>query len=165
MSISLFELSEDHRRMIDALADEEDADKAAQILESVEMVVKDKAAMVAKFALDADASIATLKEAAKRLNDRVSMYEKKAERLRSYIEACLIRAGIESVDTPLVTIKFAKNPPSVHVYDESAIEDEFFIVPPAPEKRLDKKAVASAIKSGRNVSGAELVQTTRLVIK
>jgi hypothetical protein len=51
-----------------------------------------------------------------------------------------------------------KNPPRVEIVDEEAIPPEFNDYTPS----VNKAAIKSALEDGKEVPGAELVQTTRL---
>ena len=54
-----------------------------------------------------------------------------------------------------------KNPPRVEVTDESLIPAEFISYRPV----IDKAAIKYAIEEGKEIPGAELVQSTRLDVR
>ena len=56
------------------------------------------------------------------------------------------------------------NPPSVVVDDAEAVPAQFWTQPEPPAPRLDKAAVAKALKGGATIDGVHLEQSERLVI-
>lgn len=56
-----------------------------------------------------------------------------------------------------------KNPPKVKVTDETKIPGSYLIT--KTETSIDKRSMLEAMKQGQAVPGAELEQTTRIVIK
>jgi hypothetical protein len=62
-------------------------------------------------------------------------------------------------------MKIQKNPASVDVYDQLSIPAEYMVTPDPPPERVDKKALATAMKAGKEISGARMVQGVRLAIK
>ena len=72
--------------------------------------------------------------------------------------------NLEKIQTELGTLTIAKNPVSVEIYDETLIADEY-----KKEKvtvSIDKTAIKNAIKNGKDVQGARLVEDkTSLRIK
>jgi chromosome segregation ATPase len=111
------------------------------------------------------APVVAIDEEIKRLQERKKQMEKEADRVEFWLFENMVKAGISKVECPLFTIALQKNPPSVHVADEASIPAEYWRVPPPPEKVIDKKAIAAAIKDGNEVPGAWLQQSQRLVIK
>jgi hypothetical protein len=111
------------------------------------------------------APVVAIDEEIKRLQERKKQMEKEAERVEFWLFENMVKAGISKVECPLFTIALQKNQPSVHVADEASIPAEYWRLPPPPEKVLDKKAIAAAIKEGKEIPGAFLQQSQRLVIK
>lgn len=91
---------------------------------------------------------------------------KVAAGLRQYLLDNMQRAGIERIECPLFQISIRKNPPAVDVFDVINLPSEFMVVPEPkpPVAAPDKKAIAAALKAGREVAGARLVQGVRLNI-
>jgi hypothetical protein len=73
--------------------------------------------------------------------------------------------NIERIECPLFTMKIQKNPASVDVYDPLSIPAEYMVTPEPPPARVDKKALATAMKVGHEIPGARMVQGVRLSIK
>ena len=112
-----------------------------------------------------------------RLKARSAQADKKAVQLREYLKKSMELAGHKKHKGAVHTITVAAKPPSVELYDEGAVPDEFC------ETRMtlhvSKTAIAAAIKSkmaeseaagveinpDEIVPGARLVAGTRLAIK
>lgn len=101
-----------------------------------------------------------------RLTTLKKQREHKAKMLREYVKAQMQVAGIEKIECPIFSISIAKNPPAVEVYEQGLIPAEYMKQPeaPPPEPAPDKKAIAAALKAGKDVQGARLTQSTRLKI-
>lgn len=91
---------------------------------------------------------------------------KVAAGLRGYLLDNMQRAGIERIDCPMFSISIRKNPPAVEIFDPLSIPAEYMVTPePKPVVAApDKKAIAAAIKAGKEVMGAKLTQGQRLII-
>jgi hypothetical protein len=77
-------------------------------------------------------------------------------------------AQMTRIESPELVLAIKKNPPAVVVLDEAAVSEVFKVYPqpaPPPVQRVDKKAVAEALKAGWNVSGCKLEQGSRLEIR
>jgi len=97
------------------------------------------------------ASVNGISELMDKLRDRKDRVEKRIGMRRVAILAAMSSGEIKKLETPAGTISRKAVPPSVLILDEAAIPSEFW--KPADPK-LDKKAVADAIKGGRDVPGA-----------
>jgi len=163
-NFSLYELTADYVRAIEQLATEEDQSKAADLLECIGDAFEQKAVNVALYMRGLVGQQEAIKAELARLVDLSTAVEAKRAKLEEYLERSMVAVGKDKIESPILKIGFRKNPPSVAVLDESAIPRRFFVQPPTPEPRLDKRALLAELKDGA-VDGAELQQTTRLVIK
>lgn len=93
--------------------------------------------------------------------------EKVAQGMRDYIKTCMEHAAIEKIDCPLFSISIRKNPPAVDITDMLSLPAEYWTTPEPkpPVAAPDKAAIKDAIKSGVDVIGARLTQTTRLEVR
>lgn len=162
-NFSLYELTSDYARAIHQLADEPDKDKAWQILDSIAEPLRDKAVRVGLFVRGLEVTEQALVAEIDRLQNHLKTVTAKRDRLYSSVEAAMRVAGIDSIEHPLLTIKFKKNPPSVDVLCEAEVPAEYWKQPPPPPKSIDKRALLAALKTG-DVPGACLKQTDRLTI-
>jgi len=86
-----------------------------------------------------------------KLRDRKERVEKRIDMRRAAILAAMTAGEIRKIDTPAGTISRKAVPPSVLILEEASIPAEFW---KPSDPRLDKKAVADALKAGRDVPGA-----------
>ena len=163
-NFSLYELTADYVRAIEQLATEEDQNKSADLLECIGDAFEQKAINVGLYIRGLEAEQAAINTEIARLSNLAETSCKKQQNLVEYLERSMLAVGKDKIESPILKIGFRKNPPSVNVLDESAIPRRFFVQPPTPDPRLDKRALLAELKDGA-VDGAELQQTTRLVIK
>jgi len=88
-----------------------------------------------------------------RLSDRETRAKNRADKLRGLIDQAFQLAEVTSHKFPTATITTKRVPPKLIVTDEAAIPARFYA--PQPPK-LDKKALADALKSGGPIEGAEM---------
>jgi len=90
------------------------------------------------------------------INSRVASEERRVDRLRAAIERAILMAELPTpIKLPTATISIAKRKPGVVIDNESDIPARFFVQPPAPPPKLDKKALADAL-TAEPVPGAHL---------
>jgi hypothetical protein len=87
----------------------------------------------------------------------------RANRLQESVKTYMEMVGTSEIVTDLYTVKLRKNPPKVEITDELVIHKEY--KREVVEYKLDKKAIAEALKAGVVVDGARLLQTNRLEVK
>jgi hypothetical protein len=102
----------------------------------------------------------------KRLEARKSFYARQRERLETYILATLEASQLNQLQGDTNTLARRANPPRVEVDDVHALPREFqryAAPPPPPPPTADKAALAKALRAKRDVPGARLVPSFRLV--
>jgi hypothetical protein len=67
------------------------------------------------------------------------------------------------IECPYFKLAIQKNPVAVNVFDEDAVPQQFKIA--VTSWKVDKTAIKAAISNGQAITGAELTNGTRLVIK
>jgi hypothetical protein len=87
------------------------------------------------------------------LDSRAARIERRHDLRRALIEQAMLTAEIKKVERPAATLSLANRPAFLVVDDEASIPAEFWTLG-AP--KLDRKAVAAALKDGRPVPGAAL---------
>jgi hypothetical protein len=165
---SLFNLSNQYLELAHTLAELDlDSDTIADTIEASGIVddLAKKASGIEYVARSAEANHAAIDAEIARLQALKAHRTKIAAGLREYILQNMQRMNIERIDCPLFTMKIQKNPASVDVYDERSIPADFFVTPEPPPARVDKKALATAMKVGTEIPGARMVQGVRLAIK
>jgi hypothetical protein len=164
--LKLYEISTQYRQLAERLADMDlDAVTVADTLEASGLTdaLPDKAQGVEMVARAAEMHCPTIDAEIARLQALKARRQKIAQGLRDYLKWNMENAGVERVECPLFTLTLKKNPPAVEVDDGHLVPDSFWVTP-KPVARIDKKAIAAAIKAGYEVPGAKLVQHTRLEI-
>jgi hypothetical protein len=97
------------------------------------------------------ASVNGISDLIDKLRDRKDRIEKRIGMRRVAILTAMQAGEIKKVETPAGTISRKAVPPSVLILEEAEIPGEFW---KPSDPRLDKKAVADALKAGRVVPGA-----------
>ncbi|SMP71746.1 siphovirus Gp157 family protein [Noviherbaspirillum suwonense] len=166
MSIALYEIAHDYKRMVEALmSTQDDAQAIADTIEAESYPLEVKAQNVAYAIRNLEASAAAIKDAEAQMAARRKAIENRATHIREYLKTCMEIAGITKIECPHFAISIQNNPPGVDVFEPGLVPAEFMTVPVAPPPAPDKKAIAEAIKAGREVPGAMQVRGKRLVIK
>lgn len=166
--MQLYKLTTQHRAL-EALQLEEVDDTALQALydtlDGLEGEIQIKAQSVAAHVLNVEAMAQAAMDASKHLCERSKRIQKRADAMRNYLHQNMEIAGLTKIDSPEFTLAIRKNPPAVQIINQDEIPQEFWVQPPAPPPSLDKRGIASKLKSGIAVPGCELANSTRLEIK
>lgn len=165
MKISLYELTHDYMRAIEQLADEPDAQKAADILECIGGALQDKLGNVALYVRTLDANLYMVEQEIARLTIIKDSLSVKRATLVKRMDDAMRAAGITEVAHPLLKIKRKKNIPACDVYNESLLPAQYMVQPEPPAPKPDKRAILAALKAGEQIDGARIVQSDRLVIE
>lgn len=162
---ALYVIANEYRDAAAKLAELDlDPQTVADTLESLSGDLEVKAQNVGLMVRCFEADAAACKQWAKDAAERAKAIEARAERLRDYLASNLEACGIEKVDGPGIAISFRKSS-AVVIDGEDLIPAEFMRTKPAPPPEPDKKAIADAIKAGREVPGAHVEQRRSLQIK
>lgn len=165
-NLSLYEISNEYRRMVEALMEtQEDAQAIADTVEGESWPLQVKAQNVAYAIRNLEASAEAIKQAEQQMAERRKRIEKRAEAIRNYLKNCMELAGVQKIDCPHFTLSIAKNPASVEIYEEALIPVNLMKMPEPPPPAPDKAAIKLALRDGVNVPGARLTHGTRLSIK
>lgn len=163
---SLYVLAEDYRAAIAQLADLDlPAEVVADTLESMAGDLEVKATNVAMFIRNLESTAEQIKSAEAEMAKRRKAIEHRAEHIREYLKANMQRTGISKIECPYFKLAIRDNPPSVVIDSLGMIPAEFMRQPEPPPPAPDKKAIADAIKAGKEVAGAHLANSQRLEIK
>jgi hypothetical protein len=165
-NLSLYQLSENYRQALDFLTDPEldfPLEAVNDTLEALGGELEDKAVNVAKFLRNMEAAADAIKIAEAEMAKRRKALENRVQWLKSYIKGSMEACGISQVECPYFKLSIQKNPVSVNILDEDKIPAQF--KEQVISWKIDKAAIKEAIKSGGTISGAELINGTRLAIK
>lgn len=101
-----------------------------------------------------------------RLQERRKAQEAKIDHIKLWLLTNMQACGISKIEHPAFTIAVKANPAKIVVDNEGQIPQEYFKqVIVEPTWQLEKKSVADAIKSGKEVAGAHLETGFRIEIK
>jgi hypothetical protein len=164
--MNLYDISKEYRDAAEKLADMDlDEQTIADTLESISGDLEVKAQNIVFFARNMEATAASIKEAEANMAARRKAMENRAEGLRRYLLGSLQYAGISKVECPYFKIAVQDNPPAVDVFEPALLPSEYMRQPEPPPPAPDKAAIKDALKAGKDVPGARLVQGKRLAIK
>lgn len=132
-------------------------------LEAVIGQFDEKAQSVVGYWLNQEAELNALDLHIKAMNARRKVLKNQADSLKAYLLRNMQAAHIKTIkaNNGTFTAKIAKNPPSVEIYDEMQIPDDYCSF----KREVSKSAIKEALQSGIDVQGARLVQSEGLRIK
>jgi hypothetical protein len=87
---------------------------------------------------------------------RRAKIEARAEFLQASIEQAMLAAEQQKITLPGATVFLSKRPAKLIVEDEASIPSRFFVEQERPAPKLDKKALADALKANETIPGATL---------
>lgn len=152
-NLPLYRCAADVQAVLNAHFDSEQA--AADTLEAVIGQFEVKAQSVTAFALNLDAEIKAIDEHIKQWQERKKALQNRSDNIKAYLLRNMKAAGIKEIraDDGTFTVKTAKNPPRVDVYDERLLPEHLLRVKTEP----DKTAIKAALQNGEDVQGARLI--------
>ncbi len=126
--------------------------------------LKNKSTSIIGYVRNLDLTSEAIKNEIDRLTTMKKAIDNKSAKFKEYVKQNMEELELQKIDTELGTLSIAKNPASVEIYDENMISDEY-----KKEKvtvTIDKTAIKNALKDGKEVQGARLVEDkTSLRIK
>lgn len=166
MTLSLYQIAQDHRAMVSALMEStDDAVTIADTLEAESYPLELKTQNVAYAVKNLEATAVAIKAAEQEMATRRKAIENRAQHLKDYALTCMQIAGVTKIECPHFAISVRNNPPSVDVFEPGLIPAEYMRQPETPPPVPDKTLIKDAIKAGKEVPGATLAQGVSLQIK
>ena len=159
MALTLYELTDNYQQLLD-MADEADPQAFEDTLEALQDEINHKAENLAKVIRTYEAEAKALEEEKKRLESRISARKNKVQRLKDYLKDNLEKAGMQKAKGKTFTV-WVQDSEKVHVSDESAIPEQYFVM----KRQLSKTAIKEAIENGQQVAGAEIVKNKSIRIR
>lgn len=165
-ALKLYEISNQFQAL-EQLGDSDDlpAEVIKDTLEALEGDFDSKAVQVAKFVLSLESNAHAVQLAANAMMMRAARISGRAQSIKAYLQFHMQALEKKRIETTELVITRRANPPAVVITDEHAIPAKFWITPPPPDQRLDKKAIKVAIDAGERVDGAYVEAGERLEIK
>lgn len=165
-TLTLYEIATQYRADLDKLAELDlDDQTLTDTLDGMGGELEVKAQSVACFIRNLEATAAQIKEAEAQMAARRKALENRAGRIKDYLLASMMVAGVQKVECPLFRLSVRDNPAAVEVYEPELIPAEFMRQPEPPPPAPDKAAIKEAMKAGREVPGCRLTQGKRLEIR
>lgn len=164
--MNLYQLSAQYQHDAAKLADLDlDEQTLTDTLESMSGDLEVKATNTIMVARNLRATANAIKEAEAQMATRRKAIEARADALDLRVFTTMLATNIERIESPYFALSIANNPPSVDVFDQLQIPIDYMMSPERPPDRPDKALIGKALKAGKDVPGARLVQGQRLVIK
>ena len=137
--MNLYELSQNYLAVQDM---ELEPETLKDTLDSIEEAIEDKAENIAKWIRNLEADKKAFEEEEKRFKEKKQTADNRIKSLKLYLED--------------------NNPPSVEVFDEALIPQQFLIAQPV---KIDRAGIKELLKAGEEVPGAELKHSSGLRIR
>ena len=131
-------------------------------LNALNAEISEKIENVACYIKNLTADISALKEEERNLNTRRKQKERKIDSLKGYINYAMELSGRKSLESPRCKVSFRKSS-SVEVPDINALDKDY--ITKTIEIKPNKVAIKEALKEGKTVEGAEIVERQNLQIK
>lgn len=165
-ALTLYEIAQEYRADLEKLA-ELDLDDATltDTLDSMGGELQVKAQSVACFIRNLEATGEQIKQAEAAMAARRKALENRAARIKDYLLASMLVAGVQKIECPLFRMSVRDNPPAVEVYEPARIPQQYMRQPEPPPPAPDKTAIKEALKAGQEVPGCKLTTGKRLEIR
>ena len=165
-NISLYKSASDVQQKIMLCADPETGEIDTDKLDMIEATFKDRAVAVVAVYKGKGHTIDTLKSYLVEIQDQIKREQKNQERLKDYLQACMIMTGTEKIksDDGLLTATLYRDRDESVEIDEGAVFPPSLCADPKPPEP-SKTKIKAAILAGEPVSGARIVKRDRLQIK
>lgn len=165
MNIALYQLADQYLQILEKSDEVENDADFNLLLDSITGDLKEKATNVAMYIRNLEATAESIKKAEVEMSARRKALESKSDRIKQYLLENMNRTGISKIECPYFKIAVRDNPESLVVDIGAQIPDEYYKLPPPPEKVLDKVALKKDIKEGLIVDGCRLERKQRIDIK
>lgn len=164
MTTALYALVETYREDAAKLNDLDlDEQTVLDTLEGMTGDIEVKAKNVALMYMSMDMMAEAHKARAAVIAERGKVIQKRADSLKNYLATCLDAAGIKRIESTDVRITWRASS-AVVIDGENLIPAEYMRQAEAPPPAPDKKAIAEAIKAGKEIPGAHIQSRKTLSI-
>lgn len=130
-------------------------------MEAITGAFEDKAVAYVQVAKQIEADAEVIDAEIKRLSERKASYKKNAQLIKTRLVDAMKETENLKLKTPLYTI-WVQDTPSVKIEGDDAGKVEAQYVHEERKLIADKKAIAAALKDGKEVKGATLVYSSSL---
>lgn len=145
------------KKLIQSLFEEGDDDKEliADTIEGETGLVEAIDAALSEID-ECEVIIAGLKAKEQAFEARRKTTEARAERIRALIEQAMVATDQQTLRLPTATISLSRRQPGLVITNEADIPTKFWVEQERPAPKLDKKALAEALKNNERIPGASL---------
>jgi Siphovirus Gp157 len=162
--MELYKISNMYQEALFKLSDLELPDEViADTLEGLKGELIDKSKNVAAFIRNLEADAYAIKQAAKQMNERGAVIQRRVDYMKKLLLDTMQANEITEISCTWFLIKPKKNPHAVKVTDSNLLAKKY--KKEVTTMSIDKQLIASDLKQGAVVVGAELTQGWRLDIK
>lgn len=161
MKLSLYELTTDFTKYMEAETDEEIASALADITAGQ---IEIKAGSYCQFIASLDGFAKQCEEESKRIANVAKIAKNKADRIKDHMKRCLLDSNITKLQAGTFTVSIQNNPPVLNVLDSEKTPASYRIIIPEAWQANNTK-IKEDIKAGIDVPGYELTVGKSLRIK
>lgn len=152
----LYDLSEQYNDLLELMELDGDNEALKTMLDGIDGAFDEKVESIAKLMKSKEAERDAVDAEKKRLSERSARISKEIDWLKDYIQNQMFVTGKTKVKSLLFNISLAKNPPSLKVWDETVIPENYYNV--KETRLLDKRGIIDLLKQGEKVPGVALEQ-------
>lgn len=164
--MTLYELSDQYARLLEAIENGEIPEEAiADTLEGLTGDFDEKADNIACIIKNELAIADDIKRESDQLCERKKAHLKRAEYLKGYLSEQMNRVGKKKIETARNCISFRPSVRTIIENENDFVRDNPDYCKQVTEYKIDKTAIAAALKSGREIKGAHLEQRQNIQIK
>ena len=157
----LYELATGYKNIEYLIELGEDKEELEAVLNSLDAEIEDKAENIAKIIKNYEGDIAAFKEEEKRIAERRRTLEDIVKRLKEYLFNNMKLTGKTKFKKGTFSFNIAKNPASVEITNADIISSDYKVL----TELIDKKAILTDLKEGKDIQGAILKQNESLRIR
>lgn len=160
--MKLYELTQNYRNLQELLENPEiPVEIINTALGEVEEEIEVKAENIAKLIKSMELEAAAIKEEEARLASKRKNLEGRTKYLKEHLEGAMRALGKPKIKGKLFSFNIQKNPASLDIYDTSIIPKEYIKI----VESFDNAEIKKALKEGKEVPGAILIQSESLRIR
>ena len=161
--MKLYEITENIKKLDEMLNLEEiDEQTFNDTKESIKIELQEKSGNIAKYINELNRNVEMVDIEIKRLQEIKKQRTKIIESIENYIKINMLEMGEKKIETNFGTFNIRKSK-SVEIEDITVIPSEFKKT--TIEEKADKIEIKKALKSGKIIKGAKIIESNNLIIK
>ena len=157
----LYELATGYKNIEYHIELGEDTEELESVLNNLNDEIEDKAENIAKLIKNYEADIEAFKTEEKRIAERRRTLENIVKRLKEYLFNNMKLTNKTKFKKGTFSFNIVKNPPSAEITNADIISSDYKVL----TETIDKKAILTDLKKGKDVQGAILKQSESLRIR